>query len=67
MVTPAIANASESRSCAREYTHSTQLLRCAVDFEHHQIRCYRLRRREPDQQPQVKTIEYVYPTKRFIE
>lgn len=44
-----------------------RLLRCEVDFEHHQIRCYRLRRREPDQQPLVKTIEYVFPTKRFIE
>jgi len=44
-----------------------RLLRCEVDFEHHQIRCYRLRRREPDQQPLVKTIEYVFPKKRFIE
>ena len=44
-----------------------RLLRCEVDFEHHQIRCYRLRYREPTQQPLVKTIEYVLPTKRFIE
>lgn len=44
-----------------------RLLRCEVDFEHHQIRCYRLRRREPDQQPLVKTIEYVFPKKRFLE
>ena len=44
-----------------------RLLRCEVDFEHHQIRCYRLRRREPDQQPLVKTIAYAFPTKRFIE
>lgn len=44
-----------------------RLLRCEVDFEHHQVRCYRLRRREPDQQPLVKTMEYVFPTKRFLE
>lgn len=44
-----------------------RLLRCEVDFEHHQIRCYRLRRREPDQQPLVQTIEYVFPKKRFRE
>ena len=42
-------------------------LRSEVDFAHHQIRCYRLRRREPNQQPLVKTIEYVFPAKRFIE
>jgi hypothetical protein len=44
-----------------------RLLRCEVDVEHHQIRGYRLRRREPNQQPLVKTITYVFPTKRFIE
>lgn len=44
-----------------------RLLRCEVDFEHHQIRCYRLRRREPDQQPLVKTMDYVFPKKRFLE
>ena len=44
-----------------------RLLRCEVDFEHHQIRCYRLRHREPDQQPLVKTIKDVFPTKRFLE
>jgi hypothetical protein len=44
-----------------------RLLRCEVDFEHHQIRWYRLRRRAPDQQPLVKTIKSVFPTTRFIE
>lgn len=44
-----------------------RLFRCEVDFEQHQIRCYRLRHHEPDQQPLVKTIKDVFPTKRFLE
>jgi transposase len=44
-----------------------RLLRCEVDLAHHQIRCYRLRRREPDQQPLVKLLDYVFPTKPFRE
>lgn len=44
-----------------------RLRRCEVDLERHQIRCYRLRRREPDQQPLINTLEYVFPQKRFLE
>jgi hypothetical protein len=44
-----------------------RLLRCEVDFAHQQLRFYRLRRRDPDQQPLVKTIEYRFPQKRFLE
>lgn len=44
-----------------------RLVRCEVDLEHHQIRCYRLRRREPDQQPLITTLESVFPQKRFLE
>lgn len=44
-----------------------RLLRCEVDLTHHQIRFYRLRRREPDQQPLIKTIDYRFPHRRFLE
>ena len=47
------------------WTH--RLLRCEVDLAHHQIRFYRLRRRDPDQQPLIKTLDYRFPQRRFLE
>lgn len=44
-----------------------RLLRCEVDLTPHQLRFYRLRRREPEHQPLVKTIEYRLPQRRFLE
>ena len=42
-----------------------RLVRSEVDLEAQQIRCYRLRRRAPDEQPLVRTIKYVFPEKQF--
>jgi hypothetical protein len=42
-----------------------RLVRAEVDLETQQIRCYRLRRRAPDEQPLVRTIKYVFPEKQF--
>lgn len=42
-----------------------RLVRAEVDLDHHQIRCYRLRRRAPEEQTLAKTIRYVFPHKRF--
>jgi hypothetical protein len=42
-----------------------RLVRAEVDLEAQQIRCYRLRRRAPDEQPLVRTIQYVFPEKQF--
>ena len=44
-----------------------RLIRAEVDLTRGQIRFYRLRRREPKQQPLIKTIPYDTPTKRFKE
>ena len=44
-----------------------RLVRCEVDLTRGQIRFYRLRRREPTQQPLMKTILYETPKKRFHE
>ena len=44
-----------------------RLVRCNVDFTDARIRIYQLRRREPTQQPLLKTIRYVTPTKPFKE
>lgn len=44
-----------------------RLLRVEVDLTKHQVRLYRLRRREPDQQPLIKTIPYSPPRKPFHE
>lgn len=44
-----------------------RLVRCNVDLTAGRIRIYRLRRREPTQQPLLKTIRYKTPTKRFNE
>ena len=42
-----------------------RLVRAEVDLEAQQIRCYRLRRRAPDEQPLARTIKYVFPEKQF--
>jgi hypothetical protein len=42
-----------------------RLVRCEVDLDQKQIRCYRLRRKEPEQQPLIKTIAYQLPSRRF--
>ena len=42
-----------------------RLVRCEVDFNHHCIRCFALRRRAPTEQPLLATIEYHRPNKPF--
>ena len=42
-----------------------RLLRCHVDLIHHRIDFYRLRRREPTEQPLIKTLPYQLPQRRF--
>ena len=42
-----------------------RLVRCEVDFDHHCIRCFALRRRAPAEQPLLATIEYHRPDKPF--
>ncbi len=42
-----------------------RLVRCEVDFDHHCIRCFALRRRAPTEQPLLATIEYRRPDKPF--
>jgi len=44
-----------------------RLVRCHVDLSAGRIRIYQLRRREPHQQPLLKTIPYQTPTKPFSE
>src|SRR5262249_60452178 len=44
-----------------------RLVRAGVDLTKGQIRFYRLRRREPGQQPWIKTVAYETPTKPFHE
>jgi len=44
-----------------------RLVRCHVDLTAGRIRIYRLRRREPTQQPLLTTIPYETPKKRFKE
>lgn len=42
-----------------------RLVRCEVDLDQEQIRCYRLRRREPSDQPLMATLPYTFPRRRF--
>ena len=42
-----------------------RLVRCEVDLDQEQIRCYRLRRREPFDQPLIATLAYTLPRRRF--
>jgi len=46
-----------------DWTH--RLVRCEVDFDHHCIRCFALRRRIPTEQPLLASIAYHRPNKRF--
>jgi hypothetical protein len=42
-----------------------RLVRAEVDLAANQLRCYRLRRHAPEDQPLVKTFKYVFPKKHF--
>ena len=42
-----------------------RLVRCEVDFDHHCIRCFGLRRRLPTEQPLLTIIPYHRPNKSF--
>ena len=42
-----------------------RLVRCEVDFDHHCIRCFALRRAVPTEQPLLTTIPYQRPDKPF--
>jgi len=42
-----------------------RLVRCEVDLDREQIRCYRLRRRQPSEQPLIATLPYTLPRRRF--
>jgi len=44
-----------------------RLVRCEVNFDDHAIRFYRLRRREPLDQPLILEVPYVLPHRRFRE
>jgi len=46
-------------------TWAYRLLRCEVDLDAHCVRFYCLRRREPTQQPLLKTIPFTLPYHRF--
>ena len=50
-------------SVSPDWTH--RLVRCEVDFDHHCIRCFALRRRVPTEQPLLATIAYHRPNKPF--
>jgi hypothetical protein len=42
-----------------------RLVRCEVDFTHRRIRCFALRRRDPDDQPLLRELPYLRPHKPF--
>lgn len=44
-----------------------RLVRCEVDLTGDHIRCYALRRRQPDHQPLLAELPYVVPRRRFLE
>ena len=44
---------------------TNRLVRAEVDLSNHEIRFYRLRRRQPDDQPLCQTVAYTPPKKRF--
>lgn len=46
---------------SRTWAH--RLVRCEVDFDHHHIRCFALRRREPAAQPLLAVLPYRPPHK----
>lgn len=46
---------------------SHRLVRCEVDLARNHLTFYRLRRRDPEQQPLLTTIDYQIPQRRFRE
>lgn len=48
-------------------TWRNRLVRCNIDLKAGRIRFYRLRRRQPDKHPLLKSIAYETPIKRFKE
>src|SRR6266436_5318486 len=44
-----------------------RLVRCEVHLDAGSLRCYALRRRQPDQQPLLAEIPYALPRRRFYE
>ena len=48
---------------SRDWMH--RLVRCELDFDHHRIRCFALRRRAPDDQQLLATLHYRFPDKPF--
>jgi hypothetical protein len=44
-----------------------RLVRAVLDLDHHRIHVYRLRKREPHDQPLLRTIAYRFPRKPFSE
>lgn len=55
------------RTYAVDPAWPNRLVRCEVDLTHGEIRFFRLRRRDPRQQPLAKTVAYQTPKKRFQE
>ena len=47
----------------RRWLH--RLVRCEVDFTHHRIRFFALRRRDPDRHPLLRESPYHRPNKPF--
>ena len=43
-----------------------RLVRCEVDLDRHEVRCYRLRRKAPTEQPLLATHEHHLPERRFL-
>ena len=44
-----------------------RLVRCEVHLDVGSLRCYALRRRQPDQQPLLAEMPYALPRRRFYE
>lgn len=55
------------RTYAVDPAWPNRLVRCEVDLTRGEIRFFRLRRREPKEQPLAKTVPYQTPKKRFQE
>lgn len=43
-----------------------RLVRCEVDLDHHEVRCYQLRRKAPTEQPLLAMHEHRLPQRRFL-
>ena len=54
------------RSFAVDPQWVNRLVRCEVDFSHHRIRCFSLRRREPTAQPLLREIAYRRSPRPFL-